>query len=245
MNKSIFINENILELETLCYNLDDNTSDDLSNIMSKHLSDKGFGLCDDFINNNKYAPNNVCHNYTYFYNILFNKYRNEHINIFEMGVGVPSCMRSWAGSLLGWKEYFPNSKIFSADIDKEYLYNDDRIKSYYVDQEDNVSIINLWKNMSDYMFDIIIDDGPHTYTSNYNFFVNSIHKLKIGGIFIIEDVHTKFIDMLYYNITQHCKEINIKYNIIKLIIPWPNKFRHRSSEYIMQMNNLIIIQLIP
>jgi hypothetical protein len=243
MVHSIFINENILELESLQYNIDDNKSDDLSNIMSKHLSDKGFGLCDDFINNNKYPPNGVCHNYTYLYNILFNKYRNENIIIFEMGVGVPSCMGSWAGSLLGWKEYFPNTRIFSADIDKEYLYNDDRIKSYYADQENSVSIFNLWANMQEYMFDIIIDDGPHTYTSNYNFFVNSIHKLKIGGIFIIEDIHTTFIDVLYKNIIQYCNKINIKYNIIKLIIPWPKKFRHHSF-HIMQMNNLIIIQLI-
>jgi hypothetical protein len=38
------------------------------------------------------------------------------------------------------------------------------------------------------MFDIIIDDGDHTFESNFSFLVNSIHKLKTGGIFVIEDI---------------------------------------------------------
>lgn len=108
----------------------------LSEIMSKYNSDKGYGLCEQFIVNNKYPPNSGCHNYTYFYDQLFKNYRNEPLTIFEMGVGVPACMcvGLWAGSLLGWKEYFPNSTIFSADFDKDYLYCDERITSYYVNQ---------------------------------------------------------------------------------------------------------------
>jgi len=236
----------IFDLEEL-YNFDSNellnstNSDELSELMSKYNSDKGFGLCKKFVENNIYPPNGVCHNYTYFYNKLFLNYKNNNIKIFEMGVGVPACMGSWAGSLLGWKDYFPKSMIFSADFDKDYLYCDERITSYYVDQENSVSINNMWKNLEDTTFDIIIDDGPHTYLSNILFYKNSINKLKTNGIYIIEDIHLRFIDELYNEIIDYNSFKNIKINIIKLIIPYPSKFIHGSTD-ILQMNNLFIIQ---
>ena len=232
------------------YNFDSNElldetkeSDELSEIMSKYNSDKGFGLCKKFITDNIYPPNYVCHNYTYFYNKIFSSYKNENIKIFEMGVGVPACMNSWAGSLLGWKEFFPNSTIFSADIDKDYLYCDEKITSYYVDQENSVSINNMWENLKNITFDIIIDDGPHTYLSNILFYKNSINKLKTNGIYIIEDIHLDFIDKLYNEIIDYNKDTNINFNIVKLIIPWPKKFIHSSPD-LLKMNNLFIIQKI-
>ena len=100
---------------------------------------------------------------------------------------------SWAGSLKGWVDYFPNSKIYSADINKEWLYNDDRIKSYYLDVENTDSIEELWKNVPEEEFDLIIDDGPHTHTSNILFYKNSVHKFKKNGLYIIEDVSLDFI----------------------------------------------------
>ena len=237
---------NINGLDNLLSTLDDNVSDELTEIMSKYLSDKGYGLCNNFVINNRYPPNAVCHNYTYFYNFLLKDYCNLPINIFEMGVGVPPCMGhgSWAGSLKGWKEYFPNSTIFSADFDKNYLYNDDRIKSFYVNQEESSSIKELWKNLSNESFDLILDDGPHTYTSNILFFKESFYKLKDKGLYIIEDIHLNFIDTLYNNIIDFCNENNIKINIVKLIIPYPKKFYNPSTEYIMKMNNLIFIKKI-
>jgi len=234
---------NLLSLENEVLKIDDNTPNELSEIMSKYNSDKGYGLCTNFILHNKYPPNTVCHNYTYVYSKLFSEYRNDKIKIFEMGVGVPSCMGpgSWAGSLLGWKEYFPNSVIFSADIDKDFLYCDDRITSYYADQENSNSINDLWKNMEEHDFDIIVDDGPHTFLSNLLFYQNSIHKLKTNGIFIIEDISTDFIDLLFDSVTSYNKINNIEFDIVKLIIPWPKKFSH-CEERILKMNNLIIIQ---
>jgi DNA-dependent RNA polymerase auxiliary subunit epsilon len=237
MSFSIF---DLAELYNFEFN--QNNPHELSEIMSKYNSDKGYGLCQEFITNNKYPPNAVCHNYTYFYSQLFSEYRNENLTIFEMGVGVPSCMGSWAGSLLGWKEYFPNSTIFSADFDKNYLYCDERIKSYYVDQESADSINNdLWNNLQEYTFDIMVDDGPHTYSSNILFYKNSIHKLKTKGIYIIEDINIDFIDQLYGEILEYNKDNSINCNSIKLIVPWPENFTHPSPA-MLKMNNLIILQ---
>ena len=39
------------------------------------------------------------------------------------------------GSPRMWREYLENAKIF-ADVDKDCLFNEDRIKTFYVDQSD-------------------------------------------------------------------------------------------------------------
>jgi hypothetical protein len=249
LNKSIF-NISITNLPSLLHKIkiikiltNSKNISELAEIMTKYGSDKGSGLSHDFIIHNIKSPNLVCHNYTFFYELLFEKYKNNSINIFEMGIGVPLCMGSLAGSLKGWAEYFPYSKIYSADIDKENLYSDDRITSYYVNQENKDSIIELWKNqdLHNTLFDIIIDDGPHTYTSNYLFYINSIHKLKQNGIYIIEDISLDFINQLQNNITIFNINNNINMELIKLIIPYPLKFTH-SLESILKMNNLLILK---
>jgi hypothetical protein len=47
----------------------------------------------------------------------------------------------------------------------------------------------MWNNKDlEDNFDIIIEDGLHTFNANVCFFENSIHKLKSGGYYIIEDI---------------------------------------------------------
>jgi hypothetical protein len=232
------------DLEKL-HNLNDSTllnnPHELSEIMTKYDSDKGAGLSIKYISNNEKPPNSVCHNYTWIYQEVFKNIRNEQINIFEMGVGVPNCMGSWAGSLKGWKEYFPNSIIHSADFDKDFLYNDDRITSYYVDQEDEESIKNMWGQIGDVLYDIMIDDGPHTESSNYLFYINSIHKLKSGGVYIIEDINLDFIDNLDRCIKEYNSINSVEMESVKLIINYPPGFTH-PVEVILKMNNMLILQ---
>lgn len=244
MDESILKDVVISDLEIILKCLSDTSTNELSEIMSKYNSDKGYGLCNNYISNDIRPPNQVCHNYTFFYDYMFKACRDKSVNIFEMGIGVPPCMGvgSWAGSLLGWKEYFPNSTIYSADFDKNYLYNDERIKSFYVDQESEESIKDLWKScLPNETFDFMLDDGPHTYSSQIVFYQNSIHKLKDKGIYIIEDIDTFFIDRLYNEIQSFNSQNSIDVEMVKLIIPWPKKFFH-PHPHIERMNNLIVIK---
>ncbi len=158
---------------------------DLCDIMTKYGSDKGSGW----------------HNYTLIYKMMFENRRNEELNVFEVGLGtnnvdVPSNMGANGkpgASLYGWREYFPNAQIFGADVDQRILFQSDKIKTMHVDQLNSDTIQNMWNNIPD-EFDIIIDDGLHTYDANINFFNNSIHKLKKNGIYIIEDVNVHSIN---------------------------------------------------
>ena len=92
------------------------------------------------------------------------------------------------GSLRVWKSFFKNANIYGADIDKNILFYEDRIKTYYVDQGNIDSIKLLWQSVNEKDFDIIIDDGCHRYEETIVFFENSIERLRVGGLYIIEDI---------------------------------------------------------
>ena len=171
------INFNINEPSDLCY------------IMRKHCSDKGHP-------NVKYA----WHNYTLLYTKLFRKITPKRI--FELGLGsnnpaIPSNMGPNGvpgASLYGWSEYYPNAKIYGADIDYECLFSTEKIKTFYCDQTKPSSIKHLWTQYELLEgFDIMIDDGLHTFDGIVTFFENSIHKLNPGGYYCVEDIATNHI----------------------------------------------------
>ena len=90
------------------------------------------------------------------------------------------------------QEYFKNGNIYAADINPKFLFTEDRIKTYLCDQTSPISIQNMFNHpdLANSNFDIIIDDGIHTFDSYITFFRNSIHKLTQHGTYIIEDIHT-------------------------------------------------------
>ncbi len=170
----------------MTYRFSHRVSTPLCSIMGKYGSDKG--------------EKNILkswHNYTTFYHSIFSKIRKQKLRVFELGLGtnnvnLPSNMGANGkpgASLYGWSEYFPNAMVYGADIDKDILFNTDKIRTYYCDQTNSEVIKQMW-NEPDLQenFDIIVEDGLHTYDANVCFFENSIHKLNPNGYFIIEDI---------------------------------------------------------
>lgn len=177
------------------------TKTELCEMMTRHGSDKG---------------NHTHHNYTTLYHDLFNGMRGHKIRVFELGIGtnnvhIPSNMGANGkpgASLFAWAEYFPHAKIYAADIDRNIMISKSNIETYFCDQTDPASIELLW--MHDALqepFDIIIEDGLHEFYANVTFFEGSIHKIKKGGYYIIEDI-------LVHNLSQYhnkVKEWRVKY----------------------------------
>jgi hypothetical protein len=93
-------------------------------------------------------------------------------------------------SLRMWREYFPNANIFGGDIDRNILFAEDRIRTHFVDQLSIESIDELAEQFGSNLFDIIIDDGLHTFEANINLFAGFIQCLSDSGVYIIEDVVT-------------------------------------------------------
>ena len=131
-------------------------------------------------------------------------------------------------SLRAWTEFFPDSRVFAADIDKEILFQTDRISTFYCDQTKADVIQAMWSNNVNLWtgFDIIIDDGLHRFDPNVTFFENSVHKLNVGGIFIIEDVGTSIMYKYKDAIVKWSEKYpNIEFRLISLKHPtniWDN-----------------------
>ena len=94
-------------------------------------------------------------------------------------------------SLRAWRDYFKNANIYGADIDRNILNDENRIKTFYVDQTNPASIKDLFNQIGNKRFDIILEDGLHEFNSNICFFENAINFLKTDGVYIIEDVYYK------------------------------------------------------
>lgn len=188
------------------YNYKTHISTPLCEIMGKYGSDKG-----------SKDITRCWHNYTTFYHGLFNSMRDRKLRLFELGLGtnnvnVPSNMGADGkpgASLYGWAEYFQLANVYGADIDKDILFNTERIHTYYCDQTDSAAIANMWQEPElTENFDIIIEDGLHTYAANVCFFENSIHKLKPDGYYIIEDIIVNEL----HKFSAKIKEWEVKYS---------------------------------
>lgn len=186
---------------------------ELCKIMKLHGSDKG----DDW------------HNYTLIYYDLFKQQRNKIANLFEVGIGsvnpsIKSHMKSSyspGGSLRGWRDFFPNANIYAADIDKDILQPEHRIQKFFVDQTNAASITQMWDNqgLSSVQFDIIIDDGLHTFTANHTFFEHSHSKLTADGVFIIEDIPNSELAKFQSDLSSLADNLGFSSRLLRLIHP--------------------------
>ena len=90
-------------------------------------------------------------------------------------------------SLRAFREFLPGATIFGGDIDKRILFQDDRIRTYFVDQTDLASLGSFGRNLPD-VIDLIIDDGLHAPNANLAVLVFSLGKLSHNGWLVIEDI---------------------------------------------------------
>ena len=101
-------------------------------------------------------------------------------------------------SLKMWKDFIPSARIIGVDIEREVLFKEDRIVTYYCDQLKKISIENFVKDaeLAENSADIIIDDGMHNFKAGKSFLEVMIKFLNEDGIYIIEDIDG--INMNYY-----------------------------------------------
>ena len=134
------------------------------------------------------------HNYHHLYGaILCDK--DSVTNIFEVGLGtnytnVVSNMGPQGkpgASLRAFRDFCPNAQVFGADIDKRILFEEDRIKTFFVDQTKPATFDALLEKIPK-NFDLVIDDGLHSPNANIATLEFGLKILKIGGWVVIEDI---------------------------------------------------------
>jgi hypothetical protein len=119
------------------------------------------------------------------YHKEFARFRNSPVKFLEIGVNE-------GGSLELWRKYFGSAAtIFGIDIDprcksRVSLPNEVRIGS----QDDENFLIGVLNAMG--VPDVILDDGSHIGRHQQASFQILFPKLKVGGLYVIEDIHTAY-----------------------------------------------------
>lgn len=127
------------------------------------------------------------HTYAQVYAWLFSGSRREVRNVLEVGVGRVYEGAPPGASLRAWKEYFPNALVFGADINEDVLFEDGRIRTAVMDQTRHESVVSFIEGTNVEAFDLIVDDGLHTFEANLALFEAAMPFLADGGYYVIED----------------------------------------------------------
>jgi len=127
------------------------------------------------------------HGYTEIYFDLLKEKRDQIEKVMEIGV--------WkGGSLRMWRDYFPFAEVIGLDNHSELLFEADRIKCFYAEQNEPETLIEAVKNCG--KFDLIVDDGSHVLVHQLSSFKNLFPFIKEGGMYAIEDVFIETLDQV-------------------------------------------------
>ena len=176
----------------------------------KTTSDNKKSLAKIFVENKttKTRPETV--QYCSIYPIYLENLRDEDISMLEIGV-------QGGGSIKSWREYFPKAKIYGLDIDDCKQYEDKNIKIFIGDQADKKYLNQIIEEI-DEKLDLIIDDGGHTMEQQINSFLVLFPKLlKNGGIYIIEDLHTSYLNSGFSDPIHNGGNVNDTHTTINML----------------------------
>ena len=197
-------------------------------LMRSRGSDKGLGW----------------HNYTTVYQALFGRLRREPLRVFELGLGTnnPTLASSMGArgtpgaSLRGWAAFFPRAQVFGADIDRTILFEDRRIRTFFCDQLDPRAIKAMWEDTPlREPFQLIIEDGLHTFAANTTFLEHSIDRVAAGGIYVVEDILEPDLPAWEQTLPRYAGSYpDFSFHLVRL--PW---YRNRTD------NNLLIAARAP
>ncbi|MBI3985483.1 MAG: hypothetical protein HY343_01060 [Lentisphaerae bacterium] len=90
-------------------------------------------------------------------------------------------------SLRAFRDFLPRATVYGADVDKRVLFEEDRIKTFFVDQTDLNTFDELGKHVGGEL-DLVIDDGLHAPNANLAVLIFALKRLKVGGWLVIEDI---------------------------------------------------------
>jgi hypothetical protein len=156
----------VLQAEAFCENvMERSAAEHLKALLDQYGSDKA-----------------TKHNYHSVYGAILSRIRSVG-SLLEIGIGTNneelvsnmSSMGTPGSSLRAFRDYLPGSKIYGADIDRQVLFQEERIRTFFVDQTDLTSFRGLEALGN---FDLIIDDGLHTPNANLAVLLFGIRSLK-------------------------------------------------------------------
>lgn len=130
-------------------------------------------------------PSKKWQHYFDIYDRHFSPFIGKTPNVLEIGVDK-------GGSLELWHNFFENSMLYAIDNNAETknIKFPFRVDIEIGDQDDEMFLKHYVSSRPD--FDIIIDDGGHYMQQQLMSLIYLFPKLREGGIYVIEDVHTSY-----------------------------------------------------
>jgi SAM-dependent methyltransferase len=90
-------------------------------------------------------------------------------------------------SLRAFRDYLPESRVYGADIDRDILFHEERIQTFWVDQTSDESVRALEARLPGDLH-LIIDDGLHSPNANLQILMLALRVMPSGGWLVIEDI---------------------------------------------------------
>jgi hypothetical protein len=137
------------------------------------------GLLDDLAKKYGSDKSSLFHAYTEHYERWFGPIRFNVLAVLELGVANGASLRMW-------KDFFPVAHVQGLDNDPRFMFSEERITTVLGDQM-HPGVADGFASM-----DIIIDDGGHQMEQQKASFWLYFPKLKPGGLYVIEDLHTSY-----------------------------------------------------
>jgi 23S rRNA U2552 (ribose-2'-O)-methylase RlmE/FtsJ len=120
------------------------------------------------------------HTYETPYQNLFEHRRKSVTAVLELGI-------YRGGSLRAWRDYFPNAEIVGVDIDHGTMMSgEERIRTICGDVSQAETLSTARNVVEEY--DLIVDDASHRQSHQYFALHHLWQSVKVGGIYIIEDL---------------------------------------------------------
>jgi hypothetical protein len=125
------------------------------------------------------------------YEELFEKYRGQEVTFVEVGV-------LNGGSLFMWRDYFgARARIIGVELNPAAKkWETEGFEIYIGSQSDPVFWENFFKVVG--TVDVILDDGGHTYEQQIVTADQCIPNIKDGGLLVVEDTHTSYMQSFGY-----------------------------------------------
>lgn len=129
---------------------------------------------------------NIAHYYTLVYEQQMEEFRNDTINMLEIGIWSPYYP---GASVKAWTKYFKKAKFYGIDVveDCRQLHDGERINIDIVDQRSEEQLSKYLEDKPKFKF--IIDDGCHEEDAIIISLGTLFPHLESGGIYYIEDLH--------------------------------------------------------
>ncbi len=168
----------------------------LADLMSEHGSDKG-----------------TWHSYPLFYEKLLEQLPGQPQDILEIGIGSNNVAITGnmgvegipGASLRAWRDFLPGTRVYGADYDPGCLFEERDIHTFFFDQHDVNTINAVWSITPHLHFDLVVDDGAHTYEANTNTLDATYARVRPGGFYVIEDIVMTFGNLGRYDAYFHSR----------------------------------------